>query len=110
MRVTEPELTTEATLDAAPRARRVGLEPLGSDVLIEGMISGKALTDIVVTTPTFLPAGARAFIVIDDPGGPPIVGLVEVVDQQVLTDDVAVELRTRIVRMSDDNRARLAQL
>lgn len=108
--MTEPDIATERAIDAAPFARRVGLEPLGTDVLIEGAIRSKTLAEIVITTPTFLPAGARVFIVIDDPGAPPIVGLVEVVNQRVLTDDVAVELHTRIVRMSDDNRARFSRL
>ncbi len=57
-KVTEPDTATETAPEALSPARGAGLEPLGSDVLVEGTIRSRTLTDIVITTPTFLPAGA----------------------------------------------------
>lgn len=86
----EPDAATENAIDAAqlsparrPRAARVGRPRRGA-------IRDKTLSDIPVTTPTSLPAGARAFIVIGDSGVPPIVGLVEVVDQRAMNKAVAL--------------------
>jgi hypothetical protein len=88
----------------------VGLEPLGSDVLVEGEIRELRPDEIVVATPSMLATGTRAFVVIEDPGHLPIVGLVEIEHQRVLVDDVIVELRARFIHLSPENAARLASL
>jgi len=110
LKVTRRDRVIDLDAEAATRAPRAGLEPLGSDVLIEGTIRSATATEIVVVTPSLLPAGSRAFIVIDAPGDLPIVGLVEVTDQHVLLDDVAVELHLLVIRMSDENLARLSRV
>lgn len=103
-------MTTAAVGHETPPAVRVGLEPLGTDVLIEGEIRSLAPDEIVIAAPAMLTEGTRAFIVIADSDALPIVGLVEIVDQQVVIDDVIVELRARFVRLSNANFDRLAAL
>ncbi|MEY2421862.1 MAG: hypothetical protein QOI95_1929 [Acidimicrobiaceae bacterium] len=97
-------------VDAATPRVLVGLEPLGSDVLVEGEIRELRADELVVATPSLLATGSRAFIVIDDPGQLPIVGLVVILSQRVVIDDVVVESQARFVHLTDENADRLAVL
>ena len=103
------ETVAEAIEDTASKVL-VGLEPLGSDVLVEGEIRHLSTAEMVVAAASMLATGTRAFFVIAEPGGAPVVGLVEIVDQRVVVEDVTVELRARFVSVSDANAARLAVL
>ena len=67
--VTEEDATTEE-----PATIRIGLEPLGSDVLIGGSIVRADPDEVVLATSGLLPAGTRAFVVIYDGGHLPVVG------------------------------------
>src|SRR3954451_901191 len=100
--------------DAAPEEPatiRIGLEPLGSDVLIGGSIVRADPDEVVLATSGLLPVGTRAFVVIYDGGGHlPVVGIIEIVDQQVVVDDVTVELRGRFVHLSNANADRLTAI
>jgi len=88
----------------------VGLEPLGTDVLVEGEIRQLSTTEMVVAAASMLATGTRAFFVIAVGSGAPVVGLVEIVDQRVLVEDVTVELHARFISMSEANTARVAAL
>ena len=63
---------------------------------------------MVLATSGLLPPGTRAFVVIYDESHLPVVGILEIVDQQVVVDDVTVELRARFVHLSNENADRLA--
>jgi hypothetical protein len=93
---------------AEPARIQIGLEPLGSDVLIGGSIVHADPDEVVLATPGLLPPGTRAFVVIYDGGHLPVVGIIEIVDQQVVLDDVTVELRARFLNLSTANADRLA--
>jgi hypothetical protein len=93
-----------------PATIRIGLEPLGSDVLIGGSIAHADPDEVVLATSGLLPVGTRAFVVIYDGGHLPVVGIIEIVDQQVVVDDVTVELRARFVHLSNTNADRLSAM
>jgi hypothetical protein len=108
--MTREEEAVECTVVARWTAVHAGLEPLGSEVLIEGSIAELGTTSIVLATASMLPVATRAFIVLENPGDLPVVGLVEVDEQRIVVEDVSVELRLRFVQLSPANAERLSHL
>src|SRR4051812_7995996 len=99
----------EKAVAQEPPTITVGLEPLGSEVLLGGSIVRADPDEVVLATSSLLGAGTRAFAVIYDGDHLPVVGIIEIVDHQVVVDDVAVELRARFVHLSNANADRLAE-
>jgi hypothetical protein len=54
--------------------------------------------------------GGRAFAVITPADDPPIVAMIEVLEQTVVIADAAVELRAQFVDLSPDNADRIRSL
>ncbi|MEY2451985.1 MAG: hypothetical protein QOD92_1559 [Acidimicrobiaceae bacterium] len=88
----------------------LGLEALGGDVLVEGLVQDLSKGGVRAIIPSLLPEGGRAFAVITPPGELPIVAMIEVIAQQVIVEDGTVELRARFVELSPPNRDRLNSL
>lgn len=108
-------MVSEQMVDRRTSARYLvevlfGLEPLGGEDLVEGHVRDLSTRGVRAVVPSLLSEGGRAFAVITPSDDVPIVALIEVLEQTVVVEDAAVELRAQFVDLSPDNAERLRAL